>query len=249
MFFGNANHRGSKPKRDRTREGIGKSERSHIKHNLIKRVVGGQIGAYRLKNKGRIVIIDGNAGDGQGVDLPQIDLFDSNRSITTAELAVRIAEDVGNAEVILCDRNKERRTSLSGRFADVTILKDNALASDAIPPDCHYAIWISDPCGPAGHGVEAMRAVADRLRSDFVIAVNEGSIRRIAGTDSELWSTSRERYAQMIESPRWWADRLGRERLTRTPIINGASNFKYRIIVAANVLSDAARRKPFEEVL
>ena len=236
-------------KRDRSREGVGKSEKSYIKHDLIRRVVGGQIGAYRLKNSGRIAIIDGNAGDGIGVELPQMDMFRANMSTTTAELATRIATDVGDAVVILCERKKDRRAALTYRFKDAIILSDNSRALDAIPSDCKYAVWISDPCGPKGHGVEAMRSLALSMRSDFVIAVNEGAIRRIASTESGLWKTQRDLYQPMIESPTYWSEQLCRVKLTRTPIINGAQNFKYRIFVAANVLSDASKRRPFEVVL
>lgn len=245
-------------KRDRSRDGVGKSERSYIKHDIIKRVVGGQASAYRLKNPGTIAIIDGNAGDGLGVERPQLDMFGPNRSTTTAELAMRIADDIGNAVVILCEKLDDRRAALRSRFRDAIILDDNAKAMSAIPSNCKYAVWISDPCGPSDHGVDAMREVASAMRSDFVIAFNEGWISsRCAGLTGECENevarrasrTMRDRYLPMIETPTWWADQLRRERLARTPIINGAQNFRYRVIVAANVLSDSARRRPFEEVL
>ncbi len=245
LAYDDGSHR---PKRDRSREGAGKSDRSHIKHDLIRRAVGGQIGAYRLKKTGRVAIIDGNAGDGLGVNRPQLDFFSDNMSMTTADVATQVAAKVGNAVVILCESDKLRRDAIALRFPDAIILRDNAHAPGSIPSDCEYAVWISDPCGPAGHGVDAMQEVARSIRSDFVVAMNEGAIVRIAGTESDLWKTARDRYAPMIESPTWWADELGRRRMSRTPIINGAANFKYRVLVVADYLADSALRRPFEEI-
>lgn len=235
--------------RDRSREGAIKSDRSHIKHDLIRRVVGGQLGAWRLRNKGQIAIIDANAGDGLGVEMPQLDLFEDVHSTTTAELAVLIGERDLCARVILCERDKQRRIALADAFPGTIIVSDNASALDALPPGCEFAVWISDPCGPAGHGLDAMKKFARSIRSDFVIAFNEGAVRRIASTVDDIWLTSRERYRPMIESETYWADALARRRLARTPLIQGARNFRYRVLVAANFLSNSALRRPFEIVL
>lgn len=238
----------AKQKRDRSREGIGKSERSYIKHDLIRKVAGGQIAAYRIKNNGRIAIVDGNAGDGIGVDLPQADFFCQNMSTTTADIATRLAASACDATVILCEKDKRKRAALTYRFSKAVVISDNANAIDAIPSDCGYVLWISDPCGPAGHGVEAMASLAKSIRSDFIIASNEGAVKRIAATKDEKWGTARERYQPMIDSETYWTETLCRRRLSMTDVIPGARNFRYRIIVAANHLSDAATRLPFKEV-
>jgi hypothetical protein len=195
------------------------------------------------------VLIDGNAGDGHGVEQPQTDLFGDNPSCPTAEMLLEFAVNDGNADVVLCEADAERRAELAARFPEAVIVRDHALAPEYVR-DHVYALWLSDPCGPSGHGVDHMRAIADRVRSDFVIAFNEGWITtRLQGTTSGRWQTSRERYLPMSE-PFWWTRHLNRRRLARTRhIIHGAANFRYRVLVVANYLAQGATREPFEEVV
>jgi hypothetical protein len=235
-------------RRDRSREGAGKSDASWQKHELLRRVVSGQVAAFRIKHpSGRILLIDGNAGDGFGVKRLQLDLFGDDLSVSTPELLVQLGEKLGNADVVLCEKDPAKRRILARRFPQVPLVRDNALALQYIRQDHVFALWLSDPCGPAGHGAVHMRAVADLLPSDFIVVINDGGIHRIRSTVSPRWQTSRERYAEMIE-PGWWRQAVQRPRESRTPLIRGSQGFHYHIAVLSHHLSDSARRKPFEVI-
>lgn len=235
-------------RRDRSREGAGKSDASWKKHEYLRRVVNGQAAAFRVKHPaGRILLIDGNAGDGFGVKQLQLDLFGENLSVSTAELLVQLGERLGNSDVVLCEKDRAKREVLARRFPHVPVLRDHALAPQCIRQDHVFALWLSDPCGPAGHGAVHMRAVADLLPSDFIVVINDGGIHRIRSTVSPKWQTSRERYAEMIE-PGWWRQAVQRPREARTPLIRGSQGFHYHIAVLSHHLSDSARRKPFEVI-
>jgi hypothetical protein len=46
--------------------------------------------------------------------------------------------------------------------------------------------------------------------------------------------------------PDWWLARFPGKHMSRTPVINGSANFRYRVMVIARFLSEAAKRKPFQ---
>jgi hypothetical protein len=212
--------------------------------------VGAQIAAFRVRNNGRILLIDGNAGDGHGVEKPQADLFGDNPSCATAEMLVEMAERDGNADALLCEADKGKRAELASRFPRAIVIGDHAGAPQFATSEYVYAIWLSDPCGPSAHGVPHMRILADRIRSDFVVILNEGWITtRLAGTDDDRWKIARERYLPMA-SPDWWVEALNRKHLSRTSrIINGAANFNYRVLIISNFLSQGVSRQPLFEVI
>jgi len=58
---------------------------------------------------------------------------------------------------------------------------------------------------------------------------------------------SRKTYLAMLE-PHWWLRKLDRKRMSRTCVVRASPSFSYRVLVIANHLSDAAKRKPFDEV-
>jgi hypothetical protein len=238
------------------RRGVGKSKNSYVKHNAIAKAVGAQIAAYRHRNKGRIVLIDGNAGDGIGVNLPEEGLFsfypglvDPICSLSTAELLVQVSERDRNADVILCERNPDRRAQLAGRFPNAAIIKNNSEILKHIQPHHKWGLWISDPCGPAGHGHEAMAMMARHMPCDFVIALNEQWIDvRLKATHGDAWEVARRRYLPM-SAPQWWLDKLSRKHMSRSiKLYKIASNFGCRILVVGNFLSDGVKRRPFEVV-
>src|SRR5215471_920210 len=169
------------PRRNREREG--KSARSWIKHEFIAKVAGSYIAAYRVSHpRDRVILIDGNAGDGQGVPRNP-DLFDrAEYSRPSPEIVTALAEDVGNADVLLCEKDKHKRKQLYARFPKAMIVATHDEVVPNILPEHRYALWISDPCGPAGHGIDHMRAVSKRVRCDFVVVFNEGIIGRFNGT-------------------------------------------------------------------
>lgn len=238
--------------RNRDREGAIKSKNSFVKHDLITKAVKAQIAAYRNRHDGRIALIDGNAGDGEGVFIPEEGFFafypglvEPLSSSPTAELLMQIAEEDRNADVILCERDPQRRAQLTQRFPLAQIISNNAQACECISSQVRWALWVSDPCGPSGHGHEAMASLAKRVPIDFVIALNEGWINgRLRGTEtSSRWALARERYLPMA-NPQWWRQLLCRKYVARThKLIRIAPNFRCRIMVVADYLSQGVRRK------
>jgi len=234
----------------RNREGAGYSERSWFKHRLDAKAVAGQVCAFRARYPGdRILLIDGNAGDGMGVVQTQSDLFDGDTlSQSTSQMLNELAEHVGGADVCLCDKDVRKRAILWQLYPQATILADHRDIPHIVRPEHHYALWLSDPCGYAGHGVEYMRAVADRVLCDFVVNLNEHALRRVFKTKGDKWDTHRVKYQGMTE-PAWWLDKLGKRLMARTRLIRASSNFNFRVMVIANFLADAARRAPFVEII
>ena len=235
--------------RNRSRERAGKSESSWIKQGLARRAAQSQAFAYRYVNPShRIVLIDGNAGDGDGVSVPQADLFEGEiNSRPTPQILTELADDLGAADVILCERNKAKREKLMARFPRATILSDHKDASAHIRAEHCYALWLSDPCGPKDHGIATMRALSDnpRIRTDFVVILNEGFIdSRLRGTSDSMWATSRERYLRMVD-PLWWAGELRKTSVAYSRRIAQSQGFHFRLLIVANHLGDVARRKEF----
>jgi hypothetical protein len=245
-----------KRKRNRAREGAGKSEFSWIKHNLLAKVVGGQVGAYRrLHPQHGMLLIDGNAGDGEGVPKMQGDLFDGVvLSQCTPLLLTESARHIGNADICLCDRDKKKRTLLRQQFPNATVVANHCDIASVIRDHHRYALWLSDPNGYADHGVSQMAEIARRVLCDFVVVLNIGALDRALNTKAtgatgagRACATMRDRYAGMDE-PLWWLDRLNKRFLARSRLINQSPNFRYHVMVISNFLSDAARRDPFIDI-
>jgi hypothetical protein len=237
----------------RRREGAGKSDNSWIKHGFVARVVSSQVAAYRyLHPSHRILLIDANAGDGLGVRKAQGDLFDGELlSRPTPQLLTELGATIGNADVCLCEKDKRKRAQLYaqfGRLPGVTIVADHAEVWRVIRSDHNYALWLSDPCGPKGHGVQDMLTVNRRVPTDFVVIFNETATDRIAHTNKPnvAWQTSRRLYVPMLD-PQWWIDSFRKRYLARSRLIQQSPNFGYRVMVISNYLADAARREPFTE--
>jgi hypothetical protein len=244
-------------KRNRNREDAGKSDASWIKHKLIQQAANGQINAYRVRHSAaRIAIIDANAGDGEGVPLPQCDLFeDIPVSIPTPALAASLAVEHGG-DVFLCERKTERREELRKRFPRAVILNDHADVAAKLF-GYEYVLVISDPCGPSGHGIEHLMAIAGK-HTDFIIVFNECFLARVDGVkppnnldentpQRRAWLKAQHLYGPMGD-PEWWMTTLKRRHIARTCLIRASSNFQYRVLVVANFLSDSAQRRPFERV-
>jgi hypothetical protein len=235
---------GSPPKKARPREGAGKSGNSWVKHNLFDQIVSAQVYSYRHKHRAqRILLIDGNAGDGEGVCTGQNDLFEGmQHSRPTAQILMQLAARVGNTDVVLCDHDNKKRLALMRRFPEAIVVE----AHEDIPKHVRgheYAVWLSDPCGYAGHGVEAMARLVARLPiSDFVVALNEGALNRVLHTQSRHWRLARERWAK-LEDPQYWLSMLSKKEMHRSARrIAGSQNFRYRILLISNYTSHAAKR-------
>jgi hypothetical protein len=225
------------------REGAGKSDHSWIKHDLAAKAVGAQIGAFRrLFPQARIILIDGNAGDGDGVELKQFDLFAGvQKSRSTAQLLCDLADEHG-ATLCLCERDRAKRHRLALLFPAATIVANHAEAASLALTGFNYALWLSDPCGYAGHGVQHMRKVATQiLRSDYIIIMNELALKRVVGAKGSAYWQPHQKYTPML-TPAWWLGQLPKRFLARTPVINQSSGFHFRLMVVSNYITNGVKR-------
>ena len=170
--------------RKRHRDGAGWGPNGWIKHELIKRVVGGQVGVLRLKFGNDGVIIDMHAGTGEGIDIArgQPDLFRDNISDATPALACRFArESTPPARVILCESVFERREMLRNLYGNqADIVHSNSMLLRMDLSRYSWAIIMNDPNGPSAHALEVMQHIAGQVpHSDFVINVNESALGRL----------------------------------------------------------------------
>jgi hypothetical protein len=235
----------------RDKEKLGKSDHSWIKHGMAERVVGAQVGAYRYRfPDAKMLLIDGNAGDGFGVELQQFDLFDGVRkSKATPHILAELA-DAHSCTLCLCEAKREKRRLLRGQFPEALIVASQCEAATfAVRGGYDYAMWLSDPCGYAGHGVEHMRRltvpmsnnVQRIMRSDFVIIFNEHAVNRVVNVrHSPYWQTH-QKYAPMLQ-PAWWLQQLSKRYLARTPVIKQSNNFNFRLLVISDFITDGVKR-------
>src|SRR5262245_27263852 len=232
----------------RHRLGAGFSEHSWIKHDLVQKLVAAQVHAYRARFPDqRILLIDGNAGDGSGVAKAQQDMFQTSMSRPTAQLLTELAKSIGNCDVVLCDKDKGKRFKLMHRFPFAMVVERHQDILDCVRPQHCYGLWLSDPCGYAQHGIPWMRAITRLLLCDFVVVFNEGSLNRMLSTKAENWRTHRQLYSGMAE-PSWWLTQLNKRYLARTQLIPASAGFRYRLLVLANFLADGVRRMPVEVI-
>jgi hypothetical protein len=240
----------------RDKEKLGKSDRSWIKHGMAERVVGGQVAAFRSRfPDARIILIDGNAGDGFGVELDQRDLFGVHSSKPTPRILAELAVRYG-CTLCLCEFKRKKRQLLEMQFPEARIVATQCeAASLAIRGGYDYALWLSDPCGYAGHGVEHMRRitmiastkVSRIMRSDFVIVFNEHAVNRVVGASHSIYWQPHQKYTPMLD-PAWWLAQLSKRFLARTPIIHQSTNFNFRLMVVSDFLSDGVKRLHHVEI-
>ena len=241
------------------RDNAGFSAASHKKHQLLWRAAYGQAHAYRITHPtARLAIIDMHAADGEGVPVPQLNLFGNQPSYPTPLLATRLAETLGNTDVFLCEKKRQARTQLAGLFPQAHILKDHADILFALRPEHRWALVLNDPCGYADHGIDTLQHMATRMRLDTLIVFNEGALRQLLGMqDTPLTPDPphvariravRPKYAWMAE-PRNWAQTLGARHMARTVLIKASARFHYRVLVLSHTLSQALRPPTWEHVL
>lgn len=231
-----------------------RTRHSFIKHRIVAQAIMAQIGKAALMLGGRAILIDGNAGDGEGIELPQFDMFDESTSRPTPKLLIDAAADHG-FDVVLCENNRKRRAELAARFPTAIVIGNHSKAIDHISDEHAYALWVSDPCGPAGHGVDHMRRLAELVPcSDFVIVFNQTASYRIRGTHkpaTDRWTranqTSRGLYNWMAD-PNEWAAVLDRQHIAATPVTTQSTGFCFRVLVISNSLANGASRRPFEVI-
>jgi hypothetical protein len=242
----------------REKEKRGKSDHSWIKHGMAKKVVGAQVGAFRYRfPDANMILIDGNAGDGYGVELQQFDLFDGvTNSKPTPHILADLAREYG-CTLCLCEAKRKKRELLSEQFPNALIVATHREAAAlAISGGHDYVLWLSDPCGYAGHGVEHMRRltmpmqgkVQRIMRSDFVIIFNELAVNRVVGArDAPEWQPH-QKYVPMLQ-PTWWLQQLPKRYLARTPVIKQSSGFHFRLMVVTDFLTDGVKRLRHVEII
>jgi hypothetical protein len=241
------------------RENAGYSPHSYKKHKLLWRAAYGQACAYRYTHpNARVAIIDMHAADGEGVEMPQLDLFGPAPTYPTPLLATRLAETIGNADVFLCEKLAYKRQALALTFPQATILKDHADITAALRPEHRWALVLNDPCGYADHGIDTLQQLGTRMRLDTLIVFNEGALRQLLGM-KDIPATPdaphvariravRPKYAWMAE-PHNWAQALGARHMARTVLIKASARFHYRVLVLSHTLSQALRPPTWEHVL
>lgn len=230
--------------RNRSREGAGQSDRSWNKHQII---------AWAAKTQGHAlnyvfgrsgVVIDTNAGVGQGVTLPQGDFWEPSQSRSTAEVAVGLASSCGDTTAVLCEKNPVKRAALEARFPDAVILKDHALAVNCIQPTHRWGLIINDPCGPRHAGVEHMQSIGRKLpHSDFIIVVNDGALDRIRGVKKEKFRPAMSAYDWMQD---WgeWRRRIDRKQIAVSRRFSQSAGFNFRLLIVTNFLTRAVQTSP-----
>jgi hypothetical protein len=229
----------------RDRDGAGKSENSYRKHELITMLARPQAAILRFQ-KGPGVIIDMHAGDGAGVATNQGSLFELDVSLPTAALAVRLGAKFA-VDVILCEKNKERRDQLFNychAWTRTTVAPDNSLHGWIT----HYrwALVFNDPNGHSGHNIESLEYIAERIpKSDFIICLNEGSLLRhlAVGDDGQDTSSnahlvqavrqSKEKYRWMTD-PQNWASLLHKKTVVVSKIRSESPGFRGRVMLLTN---------------
>ena len=245
--------------RHRQRENAGAGPLSYKKHRLLWRAAYGQACAYRYTHPDtRVAIIDMHAADGEGVEMPQLDLFGPAPTYPTPLLATRLAETIGNADVFLCEKKARARTILAHTFPQAQILKDHGNILSALRPEHRWALVLNDPCGYADHGLETLQQLASRMRLDTLIVFNEGALRQLLGMQDNPRTpdtpfvarvrASRSQYSWMTE-PHNWAQTLGARHMARTVLIKASARFHYRVLVLSHTLSQALRPPMWEHVL
>jgi hypothetical protein len=234
----------------RNREGAGKSVHSWIKHDFIKKAAGAQVAAFRQKfPHAQIILIDGNAGDGAGVEMQQRDMFvRSCESEPTPQVLADLAATY-HATLCLCEHDVGKRRMLKARFPDVRIVPDQAAAADLALRGFNYALWTSDPCGPKGHGLYSMSRIAlGLLRSDFIVVSNEGALSRFIGV-AHCPSWQKHQVYTLQLDPAWWLAQLPKRYLARSPLINQSQNFHFRLLVISDFLTEGVRRMRNVEII
>lgn len=235
--------------------GVGRTDNSFRKHELLLQVIRGQChAAHKINKRGRILLIDLHAGDGKGAPLPQPDLFlGILPSRTTPEILCTVSCEFPNTHLLFCEKNRQRRARLAEIFPSACIIRNNTDAPLWITERYTYALIVSDPNG-MGHNLKAMQAIAQEIpRSDFVMTINERAFQRVLG-GGEDWATHPTpivRRAYGAQEKRWmlepqqWRTRLKKRQAAQLrTVIRASPLYHYRILVVAHTMSDVIKRQP-----
>jgi hypothetical protein len=248
-----------KRRRSRKRDNAGSSPASWKKHRLLERVAQAQFGAYSYTHPHeRYLIIDMHAGTGEGVPLPQLDMFEETPSPTTVQIAMKLRMMYGQCDVVLCESHPERRQRLREHFPRALILADHAEVPSVIQPYHRWALIFNDPDGYSEHGIETMEELAKMLKCDWLIVFNRGALNQLLGMAEVPEKPdapnvvgvrrSRAKYAWMDDHTAW-AGRLGAAHMAQYPLVPASSRFRYHLFVLSHTLSDVLHRAPWRILL
>lgn len=232
-----------------------KTEHSWQKHSFLRKPIYSQACAFRVsalgRSGGRILLIDGNAGDGIGVEKEQGDLFEPTLSEATPAILMGIAEAVGNCDVVLCEKNKARRVELMHNFPNAIVLINHREALKEIKPAHRFVLYVADPCGLKDMGVEHMRAVnqcaiRQGAKADFVLVLNEGAVENVRGlkADTQSARTSHARYDEWLK-PEYWFAHFNKRWIARSVRIDQSPRFRYRILVISDWIAREVQKTPW----
>ena len=256
--------------------GVGKSEKSWQKHELVDFIASASLAVGHMKNKGPGIFIDMHAGDAEGVAQPQTDLFREDRSHPTAAIGERLAAEHG-LRLLLCERVKKHQLHLAEKFPRATVIGAHSGAYDHVSKLAYIPGWgfcVSDPNGPGEQGVEDMARIGGLIsRMDFGVVFAQKSltgcvsfrdkhIDRLADAPSSIWG----RCARFADRNRWmvgdgldrwgkpmpsleWLERLNRKYMAKTPLIRGSPRFHYRVLLISNFIPDAIKRSSRFQVI
>ena len=233
---------------------LGRTDASYQKHFLLSAVIRGQCFAWRASSCASLVLVDLTAGDGKGVVLPQPDFFLDALSWSTPEILQRMASEIVSVVVVLCEAHAGRRIQLQQQFPQATVLAHSDMllpVLKAMSPQ--YSLVLSDPNGLRGHNIAVMEALAaQRWVTDFVCTFNENAWQRVMGLQPPLalaapivhQAFATQAQYRWMGNPQCWRRRLHKTYVARTRhVMHQSNNFRYRVLVVSNFLSQVITRK------
>lgn len=252
-----------KKKRDRSKDGRGKSEWSWVKQLFFEKIIGAYAGVAARLGWKRGIGIDMHAGDGEGIRYGEGDLFGhTQRSKASSMVLYEQSKSHGNFDTVLCEIKPERRELLHPKFPDAMILKDHADIKhylETLKKKPAWGILICDPCGPKEMGLEALKTLCREIQYlDIVMAFPHGGIVRPLGLrkdgpnpiSAKNANTSQKRYGWMLDcnnidkygmpypSLKWVNVFSRRHLVCSSSVITRSKGFHYRIMVASNFLPE-----------
>lgn len=250
------------PKRCRVNDGAGKSETSWEKHVLMAKALAAQAAkAAEAFRRGRGVIVDMHAHDGGQVDSSQRSLFEDPSGTSSAVMALLTAQ-LHRCDLVLCESHRQRLHRLrlrinplaAARGVPVRFLNNHHKLLDLDWSPWAWAIVLNDPNGPSAHGVDVMTHIASlpRLRSDFIVMVNEGALSRIHGVRPTVQQTdlvhangaqiialrrAKDVYAWMSD-PQQWRERLGKRYVAQSVNVTNGKGYRGRLLLLSDSLAN-----------
>lgn len=224
--------------------GLGRSEHSYWKHDLIENMISRQIPI--LKKRGNGCIIDMHAGDGCDTPHPQHDLFAGGSLKTTPTIALVKARNC-ESDVILCEKDKYCRDKLIKQFGEEAIILGNHNELLKLTKDLQRYAWLiilNDPNGRGDQGVSVMKNIASiNNYSDFIIVFNRLSVKRCLGLKNKDHprASVRGAYRSGIENkwmlePENWKTYLGKRMVLPSSICHVSNAMEAQVLLVSNFI-------------